>query len=369
MTQSCQILRIDEDIRSYVSKYFTNKVDFKTWYEQRISGPVGPEQDAAQKTSKHNNTATTSYFDTLGRTFLTIADNGDSGEYKTTLELDIEGNQKAVKDALDRTVMKYIYDMLGNRINQASMDAVSPLTAEIESVPGKRWVLNDVMGKPIYNWDSRGHIIQTTYLDGLHRPTEVLLQERVPETPKLVQRFVYGESKGVELNHRGRVYEHYDEAGIVIDDAYDFKGNLLKTSREFASDYKNTLDWSGDVQLEEEIFSTTVKFDALNRPVKQITPDNRVTHFIYNEGNMLEQVEAKVQGANEFMPIVKDINYNARGQREYIEYGNGVSTIFEFDNLTFRLIHLTTLRAAEKLQNLFYTYDPVGNIMHIEDKD
>ena len=40
--------------------------------------------------------------------------------------------------------MRYDYDMLGNRIHQASMEA------------GERWMLNDVTGKPIRAWDSRG---------------------------------------------------------------------------------------------------------------------------------------------------------------------------------------------------------------------
>ena len=39
-------------------------------------------------------------------------------------------------DAKDRIVMRYDYDMLGNRIHQASMEA------------GERWMLNDVAGKP-----------------------------------------------------------------------------------------------------------------------------------------------------------------------------------------------------------------------------
>ena len=49
-----------------------------------------------------------------------------------------------------RIVMRYAYDMLGNRIHQLSMEA------------GARWMLNDVAGKPIRAWDSRGHNFTTT---------------------------------------------------------------------------------------------------------------------------------------------------------------------------------------------------------------
>lgn len=52
--------------------------------------------------------------------------------------VDIEGNQRAVFDARQRLVMRYDYDMLGNRIHQASMEA------------GERWMLvaRSVSSKP-----------------------------------------------------------------------------------------------------------------------------------------------------------------------------------------------------------------------------
>ena len=59
--------------------------------------------------------------------------------------------------------MRYDYDMLGNRIHQASMEA------------GERWMLNDLMGKPIRAWDSRGHNFTTTY-DALHRPLTQIIR-------------------------------------------------------------------------------------------------------------------------------------------------------------------------------------------------
>jgi hypothetical protein len=70
--------------------------------------------------------------------------------------------------------------------------------------------------------------------------------------------------------------------------------------------------------------------------------------------------------------FVSDIDYNARGQRERIEYGNSTFTEYSYDEETFRLIHLKTTRtnfpANERIvQDLSYTYDPAGNITHIQD--
>src|SRR5437762_7913930 len=106
----------------------------------------------------------------LGRPFLTIAHNRFERNgavvdesYPTHVELDIEGNQRAITDALGRKVVTYDYDMLSTKIHQVSMDA------------GERWILNDVVGKPIYAWDSRDH--QTRYeYDALHRPTSVFVR-------------------------------------------------------------------------------------------------------------------------------------------------------------------------------------------------
>ena len=90
-------------------------------------------------------------------------------------------------------------------------------------------------------------------------------------------------------------------------------------------------------------------------------------------------------------PFVTDIDYDAKGQRTKIVYGSGatagrkgVTTTYSYDPLTLRLTRLTTQRDATafpgdcpkppvtgwpgcQLQDLRYTYDPVGNITHITD--
>ena len=51
-------------------------------------------------------------------------------------------------------------------------------------------------------------------------------------------------------------------------------------------------------------------------------------------------------------------------------YGNDVITKFYYDKETFRLNRLETKRSNnDPLQDWYYTYDPVGNITHIEDKN
>ena len=71
----------------------------------------------------------------------------------------------------------------------------------------------------------------------------------------------------------------------------------------------------------------------------------------------------------DFEKFVDNIDYDAKGQREKIVYGNGVTTAYEYEKETYRLIRLVTTRAKnpKTLQDLTYTYDPAGNITTIHD--
>jgi YD repeat-containing protein len=77
----------------------------------------------------------------------------------------------------------------------------------------------------------------------------------------------------------------------------------------------------------------------------------------------------KLRGAITSTNFVNNIDYNAKGQRERIQYGNASTTGYTYDEKTFRLKRLLTTRnnGADTLQDLNYTYDPVGNITQIDD--
>lgn len=337
------------------------------------------EKSAAIKAAKHSATPTIAYLDSLGRTFLTVADNGifqEDGKftrhlYKTRLELDIDGNQREVIDAQNRKVMLYDYDMLKNKIHQSSMEA------------GERWTLNNAVGNSIRSWDSRGHVFRTEY-DALHRPLRHYVQGADPQNPDneiLFEKTEYGEGEDGSgqsnvdvngLNLRTKVYRQYDSAGMVTNEEYDFKGNLLSTSRKLVKDYKSPPNWpvtsgGGNVELDSDEYNGNTTFDALNRPVTMTMPDKSVIYITHNEANLLEKIDVNIRGGDTSTPFVANIDYDAKGQRELIEYGNGVKTTYEYDDKTFRLTRLTT-KSTNLLQDLFYYYDPAGNITSIRDE-
>jgi RHS repeat-associated protein len=328
-----------------------------TWYTQRISGGLGAqEQDAATKAAAQANTPATSYFDNLGRTFLVVADNAAAGKYLTHVDLDIQNNQRSIIDALGRVAMTYDYDMQGARLHQESMEG------------GERWMLRDVLSKPIRNWDTRGFIRRFTY-DGLRRDVELGVQAS-GGSEGVVRRIVYGESLSQPqvLNLRGRVAQKFDAAAVLTNQHFDFKGNILQSTRQFVKKYDQMVDWTTPEPLEDDVWSTTITYDALNRPTEITAPDASTIRPSYTESNLLQGLAVNLRGAATASDFVTGITYNARSQRENITYGNGAATDCTYDPLTFRLMRLQTLHGAEVLQDLRYTHDAIGNTSHVSDQ-
>ena len=339
------------------------------------------EARAAAEVAVHAATPLVSHADALGRTFLTVAhtrgrhSNAAPFEalHETRTILDIEGNQRAIVDAEGRTVARYAYDMLANCVHRASMEA------------GRRWILIDVLGKPIFAWDERGHRFRTEY-DTERRQTGSFVREGAgPEL--LVGQTTYGEGlpDAEARNLRGKGVELRDQAGVVVTDLHDFKGNPQRSRRQLARDHRAMLDWSGPVALEPEAFLSLTRYDALDRPEQIVAPhSNRpgtavtVVQPSYNAANLLERVDAWLDQAGEpagpldaataTLPVLTGVEYDAKGQAARVEYGNGVATTYRHDPLTFRLVHLVTRRGgASPVQSLRYAYDPVGNVASIRD--
>ncbi|MEV5745366.1 SpvB/TcaC N-terminal domain-containing protein [Microbispora rosea] len=372
--------RTDPDTVTAVAGHFADRpASWRSWYARRIGGAHGATpadrtaaKDAAAKAAAHAGTPTVAFSDSLGRAFLTVADNGPGGTLATRIELDIEGNQRVVTDARGIAVMTSDFDMLGNALHTSSPDA------------GERWTLLDVAGKPIRSWDGRGFRRCMTY-DELRRPTAVFVAD--DEGERCDERTVYGEAAGAGTNHRGRVHKVFDGAGVVVSDAYDFKGNLLRSTRRLLADHRSEADWpeesdpAADALLETEAFAGATVYDALNRPLQVVAPHSgtpvSVSQPGYNDAGLLERTDVWLDQAGEptalldphtsTQVIVRNIDYNARGQRTLVEYGNGVRTTYEYDGLTFRLRRLITRRGGDVLQDLTYDHDPVGNITSIRD--
>jgi len=348
------------------------------------------EHAAAEEAAKHANTPNVQHLDTLGRPILSVEHNkhreSDTDEfYHTKVELDSEGNLRAVKDARGNTVMQYKYDMLGNMVYENSMDA------------GERWMLTNIASNPHYVWDKNERVLEDgsmvqedrvfrTVYDALQRP--IKNQLKVNEGGwKLIERIVYGESRpdAFEKNLRGQVFKHYDSSGLITHKAFDLKGNLLEANRQLTQTYDaEIIDWTTE-EPSEEIFIQKTAYDALNRITKLENwhLEGRLPGIYtpkYNERGILKSETLSVNG--QLTEAIRNIEYNAKGQKTRVQYGNGTTTRYHYDTHNFRLKQLRTTRSSpgdklpvgptnlsdpHVLQNLYYTYDPVGNITEILD--
>jgi len=336
------------------------------------------------------------------------------------------------------------YDIAGNLLFQHSMDA------------GNRWTINDAAGKPMAAWDFNERQNLTTQLDerrlysteydALHRPTALWLRRFDRPTPtsgaplaqaytaharEKVERFEYRDGlPGDFANLNGQLIRHYDSSGIVETVRRDFKGNIREVHRQLVADATVSLvDWQSDLnadgtsKLSAETFTQVTEYDALNRMTRlfnwHLGEGSRVVVYkpAYGErGNLFSEdlvTRAKkvvrADGRDDYDEVadapppnptqgtrtataIQAIHYNAKGQKTFLQLGNGTITRYTYDEKTFRLTHLYTKRTPSGpndrrfdddcasntaddprpqrpcgLQNLHYAYDPFGNVTHIHD--
>ncbi|MGC4065050.1 MAG: RHS repeat-associated core domain-containing protein [Polyangiaceae bacterium] len=385
------------------------------WYSARTgTGTITDtaERRAVQLAAAHANTPSVTHLDSLGRAFRVEADLGPNTpdlsthvRHATTTELDIEGNTLAIIDALGVRTIEQQFDVLGRRIAVTSPDA------------GARLSVADAAGAPLRSWDSRGQTMWSQ-VDALRRPTHVHVRKSGESTGRVVSRTIYGESldgngplapqDGTSVtptlaqlsNLRGQTHLVFDGAGLAKSEAFDFKGNLLSSTRHLASQYREVPVWNDLPELSETTspaevegaainngllepttidvptrFTTSTVYDALNRVIESTAPDGSVSRPEYNRANFLERVLVTAGGTTR--AAVHSMEYNEKGQRLECEYSGGVDpqgpaayrTRYTYDPETFRLQRLVTRRVSDSalLQSLEYFYDPVGNIVEILD--
>ncbi|WP_340199982.1 SpvB/TcaC N-terminal domain-containing protein [Ascidiimonas sp. W6] len=337
----------------------------------------GREKLAADMAVKHANTPQALHFDTLGRAILMVQHNKDVNTLadvftETKSELDTEGNLRSLTDARGNTVMSYKYNMLGTMVYQESMDT------------GQRWKLQNILGMPLRNWDERNHEFQHFY-DILQRPlyAKIMGGDGTLPLDHIFEKTVYGESlllpgrtNEVALQARnilGKPIQSYDTGGLVDMPDYNFKGKPIAVTRRLFKKYKEVANWIPAnlvIDLETDIFTFTTETDALGRISQQIAPDGSIITPSYNESGVLTSESVLHPGAIQPVQYIKNIEYNEKGQRAHILYGNDVSTHFYYDKQTFRLTRIESKRQNnDPLQDWRYTFDGVGNVTHIEDRN
>ncbi|BAV06841.1 RHS repeat-associated core domain-containing protein [Filimonas lacunae] len=351
------------------------------WYAKRGSPdplaaePTDAETRAAWLVARHANTPAVTYLDILGRTTYVVEDCGNGKTIASSAESDTTQHYGKLYDQLGRLVSEGRANMIGVNIYGKSAEK------------GERWSFTDVAGRLVKVWDNNEREIYSTF-DALNRPVSSFIKEGGVE--KMVGYMVYGDmlpdAAAIAANRKGRAYQLYDQSGVVTFASIDFKGNNTRVERRLAKDYQQTQVWdvlagldnitdietAAAAKLEAEVFAGSSVLDAFNRPQEVTLPDNSIVKVAFNEGGYPDSIQVKIRGAGGFITFLDKQEYNEKGQRLMARYGNGTTSSYLYDPYTQRLLQTLTKQhdadaAGAALQNLLYTFDPVGNLVQIRD--
>lgn len=265
----------------------------------------------------------------------------------------------------ERRITHHFYDPAGRLIasqdprlstsNQCTVYSLSGQPLLTDSVDaGWRLSLLGETGQAFESWESRGSKRQVEY-DELLRPVAITEQDQV------VERFTYGGPETADDNQCNQLMRHDDTAGTVYLPDYGLLGLPLTQVRHFLLELDRP-DWplavtERSVLLEANGFESSWAFDATGDVIKQTDAMGNTRAFEHTVAGQLKSVSLAGQ------VLVTEIHYNAFAQVERETWGNGVISQSTYDPQDGRLID----RRAASLQHLRYVYDPVGNILQIED--
>ncbi|MDJ0899037.1 MAG: SpvB/TcaC N-terminal domain-containing protein [Xenococcus sp. MO_188.B8] len=394
---------LERVIRVETAKGFFSKVEFTPWeqknydendtvkdssfYKKFLANyPDEPteaqrnEKDALDKAAVFYDTPVNKVLDSLGNAFL-VNDNGLTSYYKYDIQgrliesIDPRLYASNLAEGTAYYNFKYQY---GLRVGSED-EPVNPLVTD-SADGGVNLSLDNALGNNLWNRSPR-NFDQVIYYDELQRKVRVrtkgIKNDGTVVTDNVVETFIYGESQpnAADYNLRGQLYQLRDQSGIITNSKYNLQGNLLETTRQLTQNYKDYINWDDTVELETESYTSKFAFNAIQQLIIETTPDDSVKTNNYNRLGLLERITVTFPDGAE-QPIINYIEYNAKGQRVSIDYANGVKTTYSYEDTTWRLIKLHSTRSNQNIQgnsrqsviqNIFYTYDPVGNITRLKD--
>ena len=161
--------------------------------------------------------------------------------------------------------------------------------------------------------------------------------------------------KAAATNACGRLLRVDDGTGYQIF-SYDRLGNVAENIRAIALPFEDSV----------YNFRMMFEYDSWNRVQRIVYPDSEVVTYNYDLGGNLNRVHT--YKANHRDTLIKNILYDEFGHRTQVNFGNGVTTNYTYDNLQ-RLNTLQTHSNNASLQKIMYSFDLEDNITRVENTD
>ncbi|WP_256344790.1 RHS repeat domain-containing protein [Pseudomonas gingeri] len=266
------------------------------------------------------------------------------------------------EDAVAPSNLVNRYSLSGKVLGSLSVDA------------GERISLFGDGDQLVQTWDSRGSERQIEY-DNLLRLVAIFEQGE-DHAPRCTECYDYADASADLATHNqcGQLIRHDDPTGTLTLDEYALTGGVLEQTQRFLSALEIP-DWpqalpARDALLEPvaQAATSSTHFNPLGDVLEQTDAKGNRQQFDYTFDGQLLATHLQLSAQTTAKTLVSDIHYNAYGQVEQETAGNGVISTLAYRAEDGRLLRLQARNGtAAALQDLRYSYDPVGNVLSIED--
>lgn len=262
-----------------------------------------------------------------------VNEHNGSSTYTTTYAYDYLGDLLSITDA-NSNIRNFTYDGLGRRLSAKDLHTPSATT-----IPTWTYAY-DAQGNQTQTVDPNGNTINYTY-DALNRQA----LEKLGTTTKVT--YAYDTcTDGV-----GRLCT-VTAPSVTTNDTYNDLGLL-------ASEIKT---------ISSTNYETDYAYDRQGHQLTITNPDSSKVIYTYNLAGLPETVQRKETTDSSAKNVVTNFDYSPMGDVSTIAFANGATTTNTYDSTKlYRLTHKVTVVSASNIQDISYTYDPVGNITGITD--
>ncbi len=406
----------------YSPKKFINKIKYTPWYEHHDdendtclesfyfqelkvkaeSGDIKAQEELESLKnigSVHQDTPTLKIFNSLGQAFLYVNVAKEPFDKPSTVE-NIDP-QNVLKNSVVLLKTKTTFNAIGQVLDiqdprfvelqdkhqiiikniRFINDKLGSILKEERANSGRQLYLYNCFGNKIHQWNSRDYHftleydnwnrVHSRYVEGGEGKSAVIQRH-------CYEKILYGEffPQSIAKNLRGKPYAHYDQSGISYFETLDIQGNcifevqkrlLIKPDSEYLFE---PIDWSNEKSNFNNIekFSIERRFNFCNKIIEEKAPDQSILRYNYDSQNQLRVFDLLPAEKPVSLPLVNNIRYDASGQKEFVFYGNGMETQFTYEKSTKYLQRIETRHDTKSLQDITYSYDPVGNIIQLNDQ-
>jgi insecticidal toxin complex protein TccC len=319
-------------------------------------------------TSLHSHTPTLNVIEPRGLPVRSVAwcrsaDDGEAEARIHRVQFDAIGREVAQWDPRLWARLEQDPSTPANLLKVHTLSGVVLSTVGVDA--GLRVSLPGDAGQLVHSWDGRGSELRNQY-DALLRPTALFEKALNGDTFACISRYDYGsaDADSALYNQCGQLIRHDDLAGTRHFPAFGLHGEALEQQQYFLKDPEPENETGRDALLESQRYTTRFAFNALGEITVQTDARDNQQLFVHTLDGRLREMRLLQANTSTATVLASHIQYNAQGQITQQMAGNGVVSRYDYCPRDGQLIRLST----GSLQDLNYSYDPVGNIISIEDK-